>query len=68
MCRVRELGVFVAEEIAGFLLRGFRSLTSKTVGVLRTKSFKGSQAEVFRVCEVKEIWSLCRCYFEDAAG
>ena len=55
MCRARELGSFVAEEIGGFLLRGFRSLTSRTVGVLRTKSFKGSQAEVFRVCEVKEI-------------
>ena len=33
-------------------------LTGRTVGVLRTKSFKSSQTEVFRVAEVKEIWSL----------
>ena len=68
MHRVRELGIFEAEEIGGFLLRGFKSLTGRTVGVLRTKSFKSSQAEVFRVSEVKEIWSLCGCYFEGASG
>ena len=62
MFRVRELWIFEAEEIGGFLLRGFRSLTSRTVEVLRAKSFKSSQAEVFRVSKVKEIWSLCRCY------
>ena len=63
MHRVRELGIFEAEEIRGFFLRRFRSPTGRTVGVLRTKSFKSSQAEVFRVSEVKESWSLCGCYF-----
>ena len=63
MRRVRELGIFEAEEIRGFFLRRFRSPTGRTGGVLRTKSFKSSQAEVFRVSEVKEIWSLCGCYF-----
>ena len=62
MHRVREIGIFEAEEIGGFLLRRFRSVTGRTVGVLRMKSFKSSQAEVFRVSKVKEIWSLCRCY------
>ena len=63
MHRVRELGIFEAEEIRGFFFSRFRSPTGRTVGVLRTKSFKSSQAEVFRVSEVKEIWSLCGCYF-----
>ena len=63
MHRVRELGIFEAEEIRGFLLRRFRSETGRTVGVLRMKSFKSSQAEVFRVSEVKETWSPCGCYF-----
>ena len=30
---------------------------------LEEDGIKSSQAEVFRVSEVKEIWSLCRCYF-----
>ena len=68
MHRVRELGIFEAEKIGGFLLRGFKSLTGRTVGVLRTKSFKSSQAEVFRVSEIKEIWSLCGCYFQGASS
>ena len=38
MHRVRELGIFEAEEIRGFLLRRFRSPTGTTFGVLRTKS------------------------------
>ena len=63
MRSVRELGIFEAEEIGGFLLRRFRSVTGRTVGVLRMKSFKSSQAEVFRVSEVKETWSPCGCYF-----
>ena len=68
MRRVRELGILEADEIGGFLLRCFRSLTGRTVGVLRMKSFKSSQAEVFRVSEVKEIWSLCGYYFEGASS
>ena len=63
MRRVRELGIFEAEEIRGFLLRRFRSPTGRTIEVLRKKSFKSPQAEVFRVSEVKEIWCLCGCYF-----
>ena len=63
MCMVRELGIFQAEEIRGFLLRRFRSPTGMTIGVLRMRSFKSSQAEVFRVSKVKEIWCLCGCYF-----
>ena len=63
MRRVRELGIFEAEELGGFLLRGFRSPTGRIVRVLRRKSFKSSQAEVFSVSEVKEILSLCGCYF-----
>lgn len=60
MHSVRELGIFEAEEIGGFLLRGFKSLTV-TVG-LEDKESQSSQAEVFRVSEVKEIWSLCKWY------
>ena len=63
MCRVRKLGICEAEEIEGFLLRDFRSPKGRTVRVLRRKSFKSSQVEVFRVPEVEEIWSLCGCYF-----
>ena len=51
MCRVRNLGICEAEEIGGFLLKNFRSLTGRTVRALK-KSFKSSQAEVFRVSEV----------------
>ena len=60
---MRKLAICEAEEIRGFLLRDFRSLKGRTVRVLRRKSFKSSQAEVFRVPEVEEIWSLCGCYF-----
>ena len=63
MFRVRELGIFQAEEIRGFLLRCFRSLTGRIIEVLRKKSFKSFRAEVFRVSEVKEIWCLHGCYF-----
>ena len=63
MCRVRKLEISEAEEIRGFLLREFRSPKGRTVRVLRRKSFKSSQAEVFRVPEVDDIWSLCGCYF-----
>ena len=63
MRRVRKLGICEAEEIGSFLLRDFRSLTGRTVRVLRRKSFKSSQVEVFRVSEVEEIWPLCGCYF-----
>ena len=30
---------------------------------LKEDGIKSSQAEVFRVSKVKEIWSVCRCYF-----
>ena len=63
MCRVRKLGICEAEEIGGFLLRDFMSLKGRRVRVLRRKTFKSSQAEVFSVPEVEEIWSLCGCYF-----
>ena len=52
-----------AEEIGDFSLRSFRFPSYRIVGVLRMKSFKSSQAEVFRVSEVKETWSPCGCYF-----
>ena len=55
MCRVRKLEISEAEEIVGFLLRDFRSPKGRTVRVLRRKSFKSSQAEVFRVPGVEEI-------------
>ena len=48
--------------IAIYLLIGW------IVRVLRRKSFKSSQAEVYRVSEVKEIWSLCGSYFYSASG
>ena len=63
MCRVRKLGICEAEEIGGFLLRDLMSLKGRRVRVLRRKTFKSSQAEVFSVPEVEEIWSLCGCYF-----
>ena len=55
MCRVRKLGICEAEETGGFLLRDFRSPKGRTVRVLRRKSFKSSQAEVFRVPGIEEI-------------
>ena len=60
---MRKLAICEAEEIRGFLLRDFRSLKGRTVRVLRRKSFKSSQAEVFRIPKLEEIWSLCGCYF-----
>ena len=60
---MRKLAICEAEEIRGFLLRYFRSLKGRTVRVLRRKSFKSSQAEVFRIPKLEEIWSLCGCYF-----
>ena len=63
MCRVRKLAICEAEEIGGFLSRDFMSLKGRTVWVLRRKIVESSQAEVFRVPELEEIWSLCGCYF-----
>ena len=60
---MRKLAICEAEEIRGFLLRDFRSLKGRTVRALRRKSFKSSQAEIFRVPKLEEIWSLCGCYF-----
>ena len=60
---MRKLAICEAEEIRGFLLRDFRSLKGRTVRVLRRKSFKSSQVEVFRIPKLEEIWSLCGCYF-----
>ena len=67
MHRVRELGIFEAEEIGGLSLRGFRCPTFRTVGVLSMTGMS-SQAEVFRVSEVKELGSLCGCCFKGASG
>ena len=55
MCRVRKLEISEAEEIVGFLLRDFRFPKGRAVRVLRRKSFKSSQADVFRVPGVEEI-------------
>ena len=37
MCRVREPGILEAEEIGGFLLRGFRTLNRQDSGSLEDK-------------------------------
>jgi len=76
MHRVRELGIFEAEEIGDLSLRGFRRPTCRTVGVLsmtglrvrrlkysgslRIRKFGLSAGAVFRVPQAEGNWGSSR--------
>ena len=82
MRRVRELGIFEAEEICDLSLRGFRCPTCRTVGVLsmtglrvprlkysgslRLRKFGLSAGAIFRVPQAEGNWGYSR-YLKIAA-